>query len=78
MFVHDSLSELVMCGETEVGATNFRIKMNQLQKPIPGDPSGATGFQRQFEVHYMSCTVDFICMCNMFTHLTHVSCECQL
>ena len=78
VFVHDSLSELVMCGETEVGATNFRIKMNQLQKPIPGDPSGATGFQRQFEVHYMSCTVDFICMCNMFTHLTHVFCECQL
>ena len=51
MFVHDSPSELVMCGETEVGATNFRIKMNTLRKPIAGDPSGATGFQRQFEVH---------------------------
>ena len=50
VFVHDSLSELVMCGETEVGATNFRIKMNTLRKPIAGDPSGATGFQRQFEV----------------------------
>ena len=78
VFVHDSLSELVMCGETEVGAANFRIKMNTLRKPIAGDPSGATGFQKQFEVHYMSCTVDFICMCNMFTHLMHVSCECQL
>ena len=50
VFVHDSLSELVMCGETEVGATNFRIKMNTLRKPIAGDPSGATGFQKQFEV----------------------------
>ena len=50
MFVHDSLSELVMCGETEVGATNFRIKMNTLRKPIAEDPSGATGFQKQFEV----------------------------
>ena len=50
MFVHDSLSELVMYGETEVGAANFRIKMNTLRKPIAGDPSGATGFQRQFEV----------------------------
>ena len=40
----------MMCGETEVGATNFRIKMNTLRKPIAGDPSGATGFQRQFEV----------------------------
>ena len=55
MFVHDSLSELVMCGETEVGATNFRIKMNTLRKPIAGDPSGATGFQRQFEVQVVSC-----------------------
>ena len=50
MFVHDSLSELVMCGETEVDATNFRIKMNTLRKPIAGDPSSATGFQKQFEV----------------------------
>ena len=32
VFVHDSLSELVMCGETEVGATNFRIKMNTLRQ----------------------------------------------
>ena len=45
VFIHDSLSELVMCGETEVGATNFRIKMNELQKPIAGDPSGPLAFR---------------------------------
>ena len=50
VFVYDSLSELVMCGETEVAAANFRINMIKLQKLLAGDPSRLTGFQKQFEV----------------------------
>ncbi|CAI8002626.1 Receptor-type tyrosine-protein phosphatase F [Geodia barretti] len=49
VFIHDSLSELVVCGETDVAAGNIRIRMMQLQKPVPGDPSGLIGFQKQFE-----------------------------
>ena len=47
VFIHDSLSELVVCGETDVAAGNIRIRMMQLQKPVPG---GLIGFQKQFEV----------------------------
>ncbi|CAI8049659.1 Tyrosine-protein phosphatase Lar-like [Geodia barretti] len=46
VFIHDSLSELVVCGETDVAAGNIRIRMMQLQKPVPG---GLVGFQKQFE-----------------------------
>ncbi|CAI8048070.1 Receptor-type tyrosine-protein phosphatase S [Geodia barretti] len=49
VFIHDSLSELVVCGETEVAAGDLRIKMNRLHRPVPGDPSGLTGFQTQFQ-----------------------------
>ena len=50
MFIHDSLSELVMCGETEVVAGDLRIKMMSLQNPATGDTSGLTGFEKQFQV----------------------------
>ena len=54
MFIHDSLSELVICGEIEVAAFNFRIKMTQLQNPVAGDLYGMAGFQKQFEVYSTS------------------------
>ena len=62
MFVHDSLSELVMCGETEVAAGDLRIKMMSLQKPVEGDPSGLTGYHKQFQVE---CYF-YIPSCHMF------------
>ena len=55
MFVHDSLSELVMCGETEVAAGDLRIKIMSLQKPVEGDPSGLTGYHKQFQVYIVCC-----------------------
>ena len=50
MFIHDSLSELVMCGETEVVAGDLRMKMMSLQNPVTGGTSGLTGFEKQFQV----------------------------
>ena len=50
MFIHDSLSELVMCGETEVVAGDLRMNMMSLQNPATGDTSGLTGFEKQFQV----------------------------
>ena len=50
MFIHDSLSELVMCGETEVVAGDLRMKMMSLQNSVTGDTSGLTGFEKQFQV----------------------------
>ena len=47
---NDSLSELVMCGETEVVAGDLRMKMMSLQNPVTGDTSGLTGFEKQFQV----------------------------
>ena len=47
IFIHHALSELVVCGETEVEAANLRIKANQLQKETA---DGITGFQKHFQV----------------------------
>ena len=47
-FIHCGLSELVVCGETEVAAANLRITLKNLKKK-GGD--GLTGFQRQMQVH---------------------------
>ena len=50
MFIHDSLSELVVCGETEVAAGYLRIKMMSLET-LTGDSSGSTDYQKQFQVY---------------------------
>ena len=47
MFIHDALSELVVCGETEMAAADLRIKMNQLKRQMA---DGTTGYQKQFQV----------------------------
>ena len=49
VFIHDALSELVQCGETEVLAANVRISINQLKRNVTDDPN-TTGFQKQFQV----------------------------
>ena len=49
VFIHDALSELVQCGETEVLAANLRISINQLERNITDDPN-TTGYQKQFQV----------------------------
>ena len=46
-FIHCGLSELVVCGETEVAVANLRITVKNLQKE--GD-DGMTGFQQQMKV----------------------------
>ena len=48
MFIHDSLSELVVCGETEIAAADVRIVMSQMKRQVAGD--NITGFQKQFQV----------------------------
>ena len=47
-FIHCGLSELVVCGETEVAVANLRISVKNLKKK--GD-DGMTGFQRQMKVY---------------------------
>ena len=49
MFIHDALSELVVCGETEVTAANLRIVLSQLNRETE---DGTTGYQTQFQVVY--------------------------
>ena len=58
MFIHDSLSELVVCGETEIAAADVRIVMSQMKRRVAGD--NITGFQKQFQVsHSMTvCSID--------------------
>ncbi len=48
VFIHDALSELVTCGQTEIAAGDLRIATNKLSKMVNGRE--VTGYQRQFEV----------------------------
>ena len=47
MFIHCGLSELVVCGETEVAAANLRIAVNNLERQIE---TGITGLQKHMQV----------------------------
>ena len=57
MFIHDALSELVVCGETEMTAAELRTKMNKLKIQVA---TGVTGYQKQFEV---MCVKKVLCTC---------------
>ena len=57
MFIHDSLSELVVCGETDIVAADTRIIINQMMRQVAGDTE-TTGFQKEFQV----ANVLFICV----------------
>ena len=48
MFIHDALNELIMCGETEIAATNLRTTINHLSTQIEGEKM--SGFEHQFQV----------------------------
>ena len=58
MFVHDALSELVLCGETDIPAADIRISINNLKKTITGE--NITGFQKQFQVDNFCMLFDII------------------
>ena len=47
-FIHCGLSELIVCGETEIEAANLQIAINNLKKMTD---EGVTGFQKQLQVH---------------------------
>ena len=49
MFIHDSLSELVVCGETEIVGADIRIAMNQMMRQVAGD-TNITELQKEFQV----------------------------
>ena len=68
-----------MCGETEVVAGDLRIKMMSLQKRMEGDPSGLTGYHKQFKVecysHIVKCFAQIIAKSlhtNMKLHQTQM------
>ena len=48
MFIHDALSELVVCGETDILAANISINTNRMKEYATGE--AITGFQKQFQV----------------------------
>ena len=46
------MSELVLCGETDIAAADIRISINQMKRNITGET--ITGFEKQFQVY---CTL---------------------
>ena len=57
MFIHDSLSELVVCGETDIVAADIRVVIDEMMRQVAGDTE-TTGFQKEFQVIYCS----FVCI----------------
>lgn len=76
MFIHDALSELLVCGETEVPVADLRIKINQLSRKT----EAITGYQKQFQVFglwvWADCEDVVLCMCVHQT-LELVSSQCR-
>ena len=56
MFIHDALSEMAVCGETDVLAANIRINTNRMKEYATGE--AVTGFQKQFQV-IVECILDY-------------------
>ena len=50
VFIHKALSELLVCGETEVTASNLGAFTDTLNGQL--ENSGMTGSQKHFQVHY--------------------------
>ena len=50
MFVHDSLKEFIVCGNTEVEAGHFTCEIKTLSAIIP--ITELTGFIHEFQVIY--------------------------
>lgn len=48
IFIHDSVLEAVVCGETQVSASNFRLAMTKLGKV--DHETGLNGFELQHQV----------------------------
>ena len=64
-FIHCGLSELVVCGETEIAAANLRITINNLKKMTD---EGVTGFQKQLQVYETVYTYKDCLLNSSFTH----------
>ena len=64
-FIHCGLSELVVCGETEIAAANLRIAVNNLKKMTN---EGMTGFQKQLQVYMYN----YVLNCRYITILQEV------
>ena len=48
MFLHDVIVEAVICGQTEISASDFNQEVSNLQTIERG--TGKTGFQSQFDL----------------------------
>ena len=48
MFIHDTLNELIICGETEIAAANLRTAIDYLSTQI--ESKGMSRFEHQFQV----------------------------
>ena len=50
MFLHDALDETITCGETDIPGFNLRVRVNRMNKIVPG--KNTPGFQEQYQVYY--------------------------
>ena len=48
VFIHDTLNELIICGETEIAAANLRTAIDYLSTQI--ESKGMSRFEHQFQV----------------------------
>ena len=68
IFLHDSISELVVCGDTQVVTADLRRVMNMLQDVE--QEGGVSGYERQYNVSSTRAN----CVCLKFTIATEETC----
>ena len=52
-FIHDAVLETVICGDTQIPASDIQRALHQLKKPDKNfDGPEMTGFDKQFQVKH--------------------------
>ena len=66
MFIHDAILESVTCGDTQIAATNLRMRVAKMKKK--DNQNQPHGFQYQFKVIYIGAVwygiVKLVCVCS--------------
>ena len=53
VFLHDALDETITCGETDIPGSNLRVRVNRMNKIVPG--KNTPGFQEQYQLLEQVC-----------------------
>ena len=69
VFIHDALDEYITCGETDIPASNLKVRVSKMHKIQPS--KSITGFQEQYQVCDVNNVQDSCNYTYMYMYSTH-------